>query len=71
MKLGTRKGFLMGDRTQRVKGKANEVKGKAKARTAYRTGNTSSEVKGAATAYKGKAQQTAAKARSKARKHSS
>jgi uncharacterized protein YjbJ (UPF0337 family) len=60
----------MGDRTQRVKGKANEVKGKAKARTAYRTGNKSSEVKGAATAYKGKAQQTAGKARSKVRKHS-
>jgi uncharacterized protein YjbJ (UPF0337 family) len=53
----------MGDRKQQLKGKVNEVKGKAKARTAYRTGDTSSEVKGAATAYKGKAQQSAGKTR--------
>jgi uncharacterized protein YjbJ (UPF0337 family) len=58
----------MGDRTQRLKGKANEVKGKAKAEVGYETGPRTTESKGAATAAKGKVQQTVGKARSEVKK---
>jgi uncharacterized protein YjbJ (UPF0337 family) len=58
----------MGDRTQRVKGKKNEVVGKAKAEVGYDTGSGKTEAKGAAQALKGKAQQGVGKARSAAKK---
>ena len=58
----------MGDRTQRLKGKANEVKGKTKAGVGYETGKPTTEAKGAATAAKGKVQQAVGKARSEAKK---
>ena len=58
----------MGDRTQRVKGKANEAAGKTKAGIGYDTRSGKTEAKGAAQAVKGKAQKTAGKARSTAKK---
>ena len=62
------KGVVMGDRTQRIKGKANEVAGKAKSDAGYEAGKPGTEAKGAAQTVKGKAQQAAGKARSKAKK---
>ena len=59
---------MMGDRTQRLKGKANEVAGKAKAEAGYSTGSGKTEAKGVGKALKGKAQQAAGKARSTAKK---
>jgi uncharacterized protein YjbJ (UPF0337 family) len=58
----------MADRTQRLKGKANEVTGKAKANAGYSTGSGKTEAKGVGKALKGKAQQTAGKARSTVKK---
>jgi uncharacterized protein YjbJ (UPF0337 family) len=58
----------MGDRTQRLKGKANETVGKAKANTGYTTGNKKTEAKGVGKAIKGEAQQAAGKARSAVKK---
>ena len=58
----------MADRTQRVKGKANEIAGKAKANVGYETGHGKTEAKGVGKALKGKAQQAAGKARSTAKK---
>jgi uncharacterized protein YjbJ (UPF0337 family) len=58
----------MGDRTQRLKGKANEVKGNTKADVGYETGKPKTEAKGAATAAKGKVQQAAGRARSEVKK---
>ena len=58
----------MGDRTQRLKGKANEVKGETKAGIGYETRDTKTEAKGAATAAKGKVQQVAGKTRSEVKK---
>ena len=58
----------MADRTQRLKGKANETVGKAKANAGYSTGNKTTEAKGVGKAVKGKAQQTAGKARSAVKK---
>jgi uncharacterized protein YjbJ (UPF0337 family) len=58
----------MADRTQRLKGKANETVGKAKANTAVRTGNKKTEAKGVGKMVKGKAQKTTGKARSAAKK---
>ena len=58
----------MGDRTQRLKGKTNEVAGKAKANAGYETGSGKTEAKGVAKALKGRAQQAAGKARSGAKK---
>jgi uncharacterized protein YjbJ (UPF0337 family) len=58
----------MGDRKQRVKGKAETVKGKAKAKTGRDTGRGSTEAKGVAEMAKGKARQTAGKASSKVKK---
>jgi uncharacterized protein YjbJ (UPF0337 family) len=60
----------MGDRKQRLKGTANEIKGKTKASVGYQTRKPTTEAKGAGTALKGKAQKTAGKARSAAKKHS-
>ena len=38
----------MGDRKERIKGKGEELKGKAKANAGYRTGKSSTEAKGVA-----------------------
>ena len=54
----------MADRTQRLKGKANEAAGEAKANAGYATGSGKTEAKGVGKPLKGKAQQTAGKARS-------
>jgi uncharacterized protein YjbJ (UPF0337 family) len=59
----------MGDRTQRLKGKANEVAGKAKADAGYESGSKKTEAKGVGKALKGKAQQASGKAKSAAKKH--
>jgi uncharacterized protein YjbJ (UPF0337 family) len=58
----------MGDRMQRVKGKANEAVGRTKAAAGYETGSGRTEAKGQAKALKGKTQQAVGKARSKAKK---
>ena len=58
----------MADRTQRLKGKANEALGKAKANIGYETRDGKTEAKGVGKALKGKAQQAAGKARSTAKK---
>ncbi|HJQ75571.1 MAG TPA: CsbD family protein [Gaiellaceae bacterium] len=58
----------MGETKQRVKGKANEVAGKAKANAGYETGSKKTEAKGVGKALKGKTQQAAGKARSAAKK---
>jgi uncharacterized protein YjbJ (UPF0337 family) len=58
----------MADRTQRVKGKANELAGKAKANVGYSTGSGETEAKGVGKAVKGKAQQAAGKTRSAVKK---
>jgi uncharacterized protein YjbJ (UPF0337 family) len=58
----------MGDRTQRVKGKANEAAGNAKATAGYQSYRPKTEAKGAGQALKGKAQQVVGKARSAAKK---
>ena len=58
----------MADRTQRLKGKANEAAGEAKANAGYATGSGKTEAKGVGKMLKGKAQQTAGKARSAAKK---
>ena len=58
----------MADRTQRLKGKANETAGKAKAKVGYETGSRKTEAKGVGKALKGKAQQGAGKARSTVKK---
>jgi uncharacterized protein YjbJ (UPF0337 family) len=58
----------MADRTQRLKGKANETAGKAKANVGYETGSKKTEAKGVGKVAKGKAQQTAGKARSTVKK---
>jgi uncharacterized protein YjbJ (UPF0337 family) len=54
----------MGDRKQRVKGKVNEVTGKAMANAGYRSGSTKAEARGAARTAKGKTQQVVGKTRS-------
>jgi uncharacterized protein YjbJ (UPF0337 family) len=58
----------MGDRTQRLKGKKNEIAGKAKAEAGYSTGHGKTEAKGVGKTIKGKAQQATGKARSAAKK---
>jgi len=58
----------MADRKQRLKGKANEAVGKAKANTGYATGSGKTEAKGVGKALKGKAQQGMGKARSEVKK---
>jgi len=59
----------MGDRTQRLKGKANETVGRTKADAGYRTGSGKTEAKGVAQTLKGKMQQAVGKARSNAKKN--
>jgi uncharacterized protein YjbJ (UPF0337 family) len=58
----------VGDRAQRLKGKADEPAGKTKGAVGYETGSGKTEAKGAGQALKGKAQQAAGKARSTAKK---
>jgi uncharacterized protein YjbJ (UPF0337 family) len=58
----------MGDRTQRLKGNANEAAGRAKANAGYSTGSRKTEAKGLGKALKGKAQQATGKARSTVKK---
>lgn len=58
----------MGDRTQRLTGKANETAGKAKASAGYETYSPKTEARGAGQALKGKMQQAVGKARSTAKK---
>jgi uncharacterized protein YjbJ (UPF0337 family) len=59
----------MGDRTQRLKGKANEAAGKARAAAGYQSRSGKTEAKGAGQTLKGKAQQAIGKARSNAKKN--
>jgi uncharacterized protein YjbJ (UPF0337 family) len=61
-------GDEMGDRKQRAKGAAEEIKGKAKAKAGYDTGRPSTEAKGVADIAKGKARRTAGKASSEVKK---
>lgn len=58
----------MGDRTQRLKGKADEAAGKTRRDAGHETGDTSTELKGDAQALKGKGEQALGKARSDAKK---
>ena len=58
----------MADRTQRLKGKANEAAGRTKSAVGYQSGNAKTEAKGTAQTVKGKTQQAVGKARSKAKK---
>ena len=58
----------MGDRMQRVRGKANETVGKAKANAGYETGSGKTEAKGVGKMVKGKAQKAAGSARSAVKK---
>jgi len=53
---------------QRVKGKANEKVGRAKANTGVETGRGKTEAKGVGKMVKGKGQQAAGKARSAVKK---
>ena len=58
----------MGDRTQLLKGKANETVGKTKSAAGYQSGHGKTEAKGEAQNLKGKAQQAAGKAKSAVKK---
>jgi uncharacterized protein YjbJ (UPF0337 family) len=58
----------VGDRTQRVKGKGNELAGKTKSRVGYQSRKPKTEAKGGAQAVKGKTQQAVGKARSTVKK---
>jgi uncharacterized protein YjbJ (UPF0337 family) len=57
----------MGERMQRVKGKANEAMGKAKGKAGYRTRDLKTETEGHAQTIKGQAQQAAGKVRKAAK----
>lgn len=58
----------MGDRMQRVKGKIDEVTGKAKMSAGRKTGDRETQAKGAAQTAKGKTESTIGEARSGAKK---
>jgi uncharacterized protein YjbJ (UPF0337 family) len=58
----------MGDRLQRLKGKANETAGKAREAAGYQSGRPATELRGGAQALKGKTQQAVGKARRRAKK---
>jgi uncharacterized protein YjbJ (UPF0337 family) len=58
----------MGDRMQRVKGKANEMMGKAKVKASKRKGSDSTGSDGVVQQAKGKTQQAVAKVRTTAKK---
>lgn len=63
-----RKEEPMGDRSQRVKGKAEEVKGRAKRETGIAAGRPGTEARGAGEELKGKAKNAVGRARSAAKK---
>jgi uncharacterized protein YjbJ (UPF0337 family) len=58
----------MGDRKQRAKGKAEELKGRAKLGAGRATGRQTTEARGAADTAKGKAKNAAGRARSAVKK---
>jgi uncharacterized protein YjbJ (UPF0337 family) len=58
----------MSDRTQRVEGKVEEVKGRAKRGVGAGTGDRSTEAEGAVEEVKGKAKNAVGKARSAVKK---
>ncbi len=58
----------MGDRTQRAKGKAEELKGRTKRETGIAAGRPGTEARGAGEELKGKAKNTVGRARSAAKK---
>jgi uncharacterized protein YjbJ (UPF0337 family) len=58
----------MGDRMQRVKGKADELVGKAKMSAGRKTGSRETEAKGAAQTAKGKTESTIGEAQGEAKK---
>ena len=58
----------MADRTQRAKGKAEEVKGRTKREAGRATGRQSTEARGAGEELKGKAKNKTGKARSAVKK---
>jgi uncharacterized protein YjbJ (UPF0337 family) len=58
----------MGDRTQRIKGKAQETKGRVKREAGIATGRSGTEVRGAGEEIKGKAKNATGKARSAVKK---
>ena len=58
----------MGDRMQRLKGKANEAGGRAKANAGYETGSGKTEAKGVGKMLKGKTQSAVGKTRSAVKK---
>jgi len=58
----------MGDRTQRIKGKAEEMKGSTKRDAGAATGRQSTEAKGAAEELKGKATNAVGRGRSAVKK---
>jgi uncharacterized protein YjbJ (UPF0337 family) len=58
----------MGDRTQRAKGKAEEVKGRVKREAGIATGSPGREARGAGEELKGKTKKTVGRARSAAKK---
>ena len=58
----------MGDRMQRVKGKANEAGGRMEANAGYATGSGKTEAKGVGKLAKGKLQSAVGKARSGVKK---
>ena len=57
----------MGDRTQRLKGKAEETKGRLKRETGQATGRPGTEARGAVEELKGKAKNAVGRARSAAK----
>jgi uncharacterized protein YjbJ (UPF0337 family) len=58
----------MGDRAQRAKGKAEEVKGRVKREAGIAAGRPDAETRGAAEEVKGKVRKAVGKARSAAKK---
>jgi uncharacterized protein YjbJ (UPF0337 family) len=59
----------MGDRKQRLTGKAEELKGRVKREAGIAGDKPATELRGAAEQLKGKLKQTIGKARSDAKKH--
>jgi uncharacterized protein YjbJ (UPF0337 family) len=58
----------MGDRLQRLKGKANQAAGRTKSAAGYKTGRGKTELKGDVQTLKGEAQESVGKVRSKAKR---
>ena len=67
----SRKGVDMGDLTQRLKGKVNQVTGRTKSKVGYESGHPRTELKGDTQQLKGEAQEAVGKARSKVKKAAS